>query len=62
MTKIIFKNEHGDGGEYCKSWGVYFEGQEDKFDTIILAWADDTDIYVILYSGLQYSYSDSSSC
>jgi hypothetical protein len=45
MTKIIFKNEKGDGGEFHKSWGVYLEGQEDKFDTIILAWADDVDIY-----------------
>jgi hypothetical protein len=45
MTKITFKNEKGDGGEYCKSWGVYFEGQEDKFDTIILAWTDDVDMY-----------------
>ena len=45
MTKITFKNEKGDGGEFCKSWGVYFEGQEYKFDTIILAWADDVYIY-----------------
>jgi hypothetical protein len=45
MTKIIFKNEKGSGGEFHKSWGVYFDGQNDKLDTIVLAWADDTDIY-----------------
>jgi hypothetical protein len=26
---------------FCKSWGVYFEGQNYKFDTIVLAWGDD---------------------
>jgi hypothetical protein len=38
---IIFKNEKGSSGEFCKSWGVYFEGQNYKFDTIVLAWGDD---------------------
>jgi hypothetical protein len=40
-VKIIFKNERGSDGQFCKSWGVYFEGQNYKFDTIVLAWGDD---------------------
>ena len=38
---IIFKNERGSGGEFYKSWGVYFKGQNYKFDTIVLSWGDD---------------------
>jgi hypothetical protein len=41
IINIIFKNEKGSGGEFYKSWGVYFEGQNYKFDTIVLAWGDD---------------------
>jgi hypothetical protein len=43
MIKIQFKNEKGSDGEFQKSWGVYFEGQDYKFTTIILAWASDAD-------------------
>jgi hypothetical protein len=38
---IIFKNERGSDGEFYKSWGVYFKGQNYKFDTIVLSWGDD---------------------
>ena len=40
-VKIIFKNEKGSDGQFCKSWGVYFENQDYKFDTILLPWGDD---------------------
>ena len=44
-TKIIFKNENGSACMYCNSWGVYFEGESESFDTIFKAWREDFDIY-----------------
>lgn len=63
MTKIIFKNEKGSNGEFYKSWGVYLEGQNDKFDTIILAWAGDGgDAYGEDFYGSNWTQLSSTVC
>jgi hypothetical protein len=40
MTKIIFKKENGTSKYYERTYGVYFEGHNTKFDTIVLPWGE----------------------
>ena len=40
MTKMIFKKEDKSTKYYENTYGVFFEGENERFDTIVLPWGE----------------------